>query len=115
MLFDSYELIDIDSTLKYVNSLYDENTGGFRGNIGGEIDARFVYSAIYCLKILKQKVPEKCVEFFKNCQNFDGGFGGCPGAESHAAYTFCAVGAIKMMDTMDEFDLDQTLLFLSIR
>ena len=31
-----------------------------------------------------------------SCQNFDGGFGPVPNLESHAAYTFCAIGALSI-------------------
>ena len=31
-----------------------------------------------------------------SCQNFDGGFGAVPGAESHAGQIFCCVGALSI-------------------
>ena len=44
------------------------------------------------------------MDYVRKCFNYDGGFGGTPGAESHAAYTFCAVGALKIMGKLEEFD-----------
>ena len=81
-------------------SLYDE-MGFFKGDKYGESDGRFSYSGIYCLKILQKEVPENCLNFFKDCFNYDGGFGGSPLAESHAAYVFCSVGALCIMNKMD--------------
>ncbi len=59
---------------------------------------RFTYSALSALKLLGIKPDEKAINFVKNCFNLDGGFGGIPGAESHAAYTFCAIGAISLLE-----------------
>jgi len=49
------------------------------------------------------------------CQNIDGAFGGMPGAESHAAYVFCCVGALKMLGEDDKLDKDKLGLWLSRR
>ena len=40
------------------------------------------------------------------CQNVDGGFGGIPNAESHAAYVFCSVGALAILGDLDMIDRD---------
>lgn len=37
----------------------------------------------------------------------DGAFGGVPGAESHAAYTFCGVGALAIAGKLDYIDKDE--------
>lgn len=39
----------------------------------------------------------KAVEFIKSCQNFDGGFGSRPGAESHGGLIYCCVGALSIV------------------
>ncbi|KAF4675889.1 hypothetical protein FOL47_007131 [Perkinsus chesapeaki] len=39
----------------------------------------------------------KAVQWLRSCQNYDGAFGSIPGAESHAAYTFCAVAALALL------------------
>lgn len=41
----------------------------------------------------------KAVEFIKSCQNFDGGFGSRPGAESHGGLIYCCVGALSIVGT----------------
>jgi len=57
----------------------------------------------------------KARDFILECQNLDGAFGGMPGAESHAAYVFCCVGALKMMNEDDKIDTDKLGLWLSRR
>lgn len=62
--------------------------GSFQGDKWGEVDTRFVYSAVQALRILGKLEminTEKVVEWIKKCYNFDGGFGLVPGTESHSA------------------------------
>lgn len=62
--------------------------GSFQGDKYGEVDTRFVYSAIQTLRILgKLDVinTDKVVEWIQKCKNFDGGYGLGPGSESHSA------------------------------
>jgi len=40
------------------------------------------------------------------CQNFDGGFGAVPGAESHAGQIFCCVGALSLGHSLHMIDRD---------
>lgn len=54
-------------------------------------------------------------DFLLRCRNIDGAFGGMPGAESHAAYVFTAVGALKMLGDIDLIDTDKLGLWLSQR
>lgn len=65
-----------------------QSSGVFAGDAFGEIDTRFLYCAVNALSLLghldKMNV-EKAVEYIQRCKNFDGGFGSCVGAESHAA------------------------------
>ncbi len=47
------------------------------------------------------------------CKNIDGAFGGMPGAESHAAYVFTAIGTLKILGDTDLVDCDKLGLWLS--
>ena len=40
------------------------------------------------------------------CQTYEGGFGGTPCTEAHGGYTFCCVSALKLLDSLQECDLD---------
>ncbi|CUS22794.1 LAQU0S07e00232g1_1 [Lachancea quebecensis] len=84
--------------------------GSFQGDRFGEVDARFVYSALSALSILGALTPEvvdPAVAFIKLCYNFDGGFGLCPGAESHAAMSFTCIGALAIVGKLGELSADQ--------
>ena len=47
--------------------------------------------------------------------NADGGFGVCPGAESHAGQVFACLGALTIADRLDLMDKDRTATWLSER
>jgi len=55
----------------------------------------------------------KARNFILSCRNIDGAFGGMPGAESHAAYVFTAVGALKILGDLDLIDKDKLGMWLS--
>jgi len=55
----------------------------------------------------------KARNFILSCRNIDGAFGGMPGAESHAAYVFTAVGALKILGDLELVDKDKLGMWLS--
>jgi prenyltransferase beta subunit len=64
-----------------------------------EIDTRFSYCAMLSLSILNRLDAVNVSQsnaFVHSCQNFDGGYGCVPGAESHAGQIFCCVGALSV-------------------
>ena len=85
--------------------------GSFSGDEWGEVDTRFSYCAISALSLLgvlegKEGLDasidiEKAATYVASCQNFDGGFGMTPGAESHAGQIFCCVGALSICRRLD--------------
>ncbi|EER09865.1 Geranylgeranyl transferase type-2 subunit beta, putative [Perkinsus marinus ATCC 50983] len=97
-------------TRRFVISMQTSD-GGFQGDYSGEVDGRFSYSAVAILSLLNAVgAPEdidrqRAVAWLRSCQNYDGAFGSIPGAESHAAYTFCAVAALALLgEEADEID-----------
>lgn len=114
LTFDSIELITKDGEklqqiLQFIrgNQLED---GSFQGDRFGEVDARFSYNALSALSILGQLTPEvvdPAVAHILKCLNFDGGFGLCPGAESHASMAFTCLGALSIVDKLDLLTPDQ--------
>lgn len=114
LTFDSIELITKDSQklpqiLQFIrgNQLED---GSFQGDRFGEVDARFSYNALSALSILGQLTPEvvdPAVAHILKCLNFDGGFGLCPGAESHASMAFTCLGALSIVNKLDLLTPDQ--------
>ncbi|CCD26924.1 Rab geranylgeranyltransferase BET2 NDAI_0J00320 [Naumovozyma dairenensis CBS 421] len=84
--------------------------GSFQGDRFGEVDTRFVYTALSALSILGKLTPEvvePAVNFILKCYNFDGGFGLCPGAESHAAQSFTCLATLAITNSLDRLTSKQ--------
>jgi len=80
--------------------------GSFAGDEWGEVDTRFSYCALSALSLLNHLdgdiiEVDMAAEYIASCQNFDGGFGCHPGAESHAGQIFCCVGALSIARRLD--------------
>ena len=70
-----------------ISDLQDRETGVFAGDEWGEVDTRFVYIGISALSLLGRLDAidvELAVMYVLSCQNYDGGFGVVPEAESHS-------------------------------
>lgn len=86
-----------------------QSDGSFFGDETGEVDTRFSYCALACLKIINRMDAVDlagAVDFIKRCKNFDGGYGSVPGNESHAGQVFTCVAALKLADALDTIDSD---------
>ena len=95
--------------------MFNEQEKCFKGGEFNEQEVRFTYSAIYALKILGEPIPPEIDRYFLKCHNYDGGFGGKPGAESHAAYCFCAVAGLAIVESLDKIKQSKLVKFLSLR
>lgn len=88
------------------------------GDEWGETDTRFLYGALNALSLLGLMelidVP-KAVTYVKSCENFDGGYGICPGAESHAGQVFTCIGALTIAGRLDLVNKDRLGAWLSER
>lgn len=91
-----------ESILKFISRNQNFN-GSFQCDKWGETDLRFALNAVSVLSLLdkdgwKHRIDyQKFKTFVLSCQNNgDWGFGPNPDLESHAAYTFCAVGALTI-------------------
>ncbi|EMG49243.1 Geranylgeranyl transferase type-2 subunit beta [Candida maltosa Xu316] len=74
--------------------------GSFQGDRYGEVDTRFVYTAVSALSLLGElsdEIGDRASRFIMRCFNFDGGFGLVPGSESHAAQVFTCVGTLAIV------------------
>ncbi len=114
--FDELHLVDKERVASFVKSLQKED-GSFSSDHWGECDTRFSYCAVAILKLLGLLNGEYinlplATEYLLSCQNFDGGFGGIPNAESHAAYTFTCCGFLSVTDqlhTINKYTVGQWL------
>lgn len=71
-----------------------------------------------CLSLLGKSdndVTRKAIDFILKCQNFDGGFGVLPKAESHAGQIFCCVGALAIGNALDRIEVDKLCWWLCER
>jgi geranylgeranyl transferase type-2 subunit beta len=78
----------------------EDSSGAYRGDLWGEIDTRFSYCAISCLWLLNELSAEQALRattyVFRECRNFDTGFGSLPNSETHAGQIFCCIGVWKI-------------------
>ena len=85
-MYNALDLIDTKLVMDYIKSMQNDD-GSFQGDGWGETDTRFVYCAVASASLLGKldelNIP-KILEYLMRCQNFDGGFGSVPGAESHS-------------------------------
>jgi len=107
----------MEKVVEYIKSLQNED-GSFSGDQWGEVDTRFSYGALLCLKIMNRLEDvdvDKAIDYVLRCRNFDGGFGCIPGAESHAGQIFCCVGALALTNSLNRTDVDLLGWWLSER
>ncbi|KAF5381608.1 hypothetical protein D9615_005429 [Tricholomella constricta] len=108
---DALDRIDIPRVVEFILSLH-QPSGVFAGDSFGEIDTRFTYCAVSALSLLGQlhvldgEPMERTINYIVRCRNFDGGFGSCIGAESHAGQVFVCVAALAILDRLDEVDVE---------
>jgi geranylgeranyl transferase type-2 subunit beta len=101
------DLIDKQSLCLYIKQLQQED-GSFIGDQWGEIDTRFSFCAVACLKLIDSLDVidiDRATNFVMSCLNFDGGFGCIPGAESHAGQIYCCLGFLSLVQRLDNLDL----------
>ncbi|GAQ05696.1 geranylgeranyl transferase type-2 subunit beta [Aspergillus lentulus] len=102
----------------FIAALQDRTTGSFMGDEWGELDTRFVYGAFNALSLLglmDMVDVSKAVAYIQKCENLDGGYGICPGAESHAGQVFTCVGALAIAGRLDLVNKDRLGSWLSER
>ena len=89
-----------------IAGLQDKETGSFMGDEWGELDTRFLYGALNALSLLgllDLVDMDKAVSYVQKCENLDGGYGVCPGAESHSGQVFTCVGALAIAGRAQKF------------
>lgn len=118
MFIPSREIHLSKLTIPDIASLQNREDGSFMGDEWGETDTRFLYGALNALSLLGLMdlvdVP-KAVAYVQSCENFDGGYGICPGAESHAGQVFTCVGALSIAGRLDLVNKDRLGAWLSER
>uniref|UniRef100_A0A7C8Z0Q3 Protein geranylgeranyltransferase type I n=1 Tax=Opuntia streptacantha TaxID=393608 RepID=A0A7C8Z0Q3_OPUST len=98
-------LIDSGSIVRSMRNLQQHDGSYMPIHIGAEADLRFVYCAAaisYMLDDWSGVDKEKAKEYILNCQSYDGGFGLCPGLESHGGATYCALASLRLMGFIED-------------
>ncbi|WPH01570.1 Hypothetical protein R9X50_00441800 [Acrodontium crateriforme] len=96
---------------KFISKLQQPD-GTFAGDEWGETDTRFLYGAFNALSLLGLMPYQRPNDaplidvsagtaHVKACQNFDGGFGLSPGAESHSGQVFTCLGILAIAGELD--------------
>lgn len=49
------------------------------------------------------------------CQTYEGGFGGVPGVEAHGGYSYCALAALDILQSVDAVDIPALAVSLGIQ
>ena len=101
-----------------IAALQQPVTGEFNGDEWGETDTRFLFGAFIALSLLGMLSAvdvEKAITVVQASQNFDGGYGSRPGAESHAGQIYTCVGALAIAGRLDLVDRDRLGGWLSER
>ncbi|KAE9550608.1 hypothetical protein FO519_006179 [Halicephalobus sp. NKZ332] len=112
------ELVDVDSIVKFVKNLQQED-GSFNGMPQeNDNDTRFAFcslATLYLLGKLDEVDTGKTVDYVLSCYNFDGGFGTYPKSESHAGQIYCCLGVLALTNNLEKIDSNKTGRWLAER
>lgn len=116
----AFEAIDREGLFQFLLSVR-EPSGAFRMHLDGEVDVRGAYCGLSAAKL--SALPEQQIrELFKDtptwikqCQTYEGGFGGVPGLEAHGGYSFCAVAALLLLNTNGGINQRSLLVSFSLK
>jgi len=132
---EAYSLIDRETMWNWLGRLKQPN-GGFQVCEGGEEDVRGAYCALVIISLLNLplELPQSARaresglstfrdglgEYLSRCQTYEGGISAAPGNEAHAAYAFCAIACLCLLDqphlALPKYlDVDALLSWLSSR
>lgn len=67
------------------------------------------FSVAALLNLVTPELTEKAADFIALCQTYEGGVGAAPGVEAHGGYTFCALAAMEILNSMHKFRVDDLL------
>lgn len=97
-----------------------QSDGAYIMHHDGERDVRATYCLMAVAKLLgfmtTHLASREAVDYVAQCQTWEGGFGGEPGAEAHGGYAFCATAALEIMNhALHSIDVDALTGWLSRR
>lgn len=110
---EAYQVIDRTALMGFLRRIQHKD-GSFAMHDGGEADTRSVYCAASVAKLtgifpLVRDLFANSAEWIVSCQTYEGGIGGCPGAEAHGGYTFCGFAALVILESFKMLNLDNLI------
>jgi len=103
------------SVEKFLKNMLQKD-GSFLMHRNGETDTRAAFCAVSVAKNLDIDIDfSRTIDWLVSCQSYEGGISGVPGAEAHGGYTFCAVAALKLLNSLDAIDVKKCARWLSFR
>ena len=106
ILGDDLSRLQREPIARALFSLQDTDGNFVATSAGGEKDLRFVYCAAVVSRLLGLDKDlfdkDRAVRFIMSCWNYDGGFGLCPGQESHGGAAYVGYAALVLMEKQDE-------------
>ncbi|KAJ2390513.1 Rab geranylgeranyltransferase [Coemansia sp. RSA 2559] len=105
----------VDKHVEYVKSL-DKRHNEIEYWMTEHLRISGIYWGLVALHLVGRQDAlnrEQVISYVKSCQNFDGGFGGHVGHDSHLLYTMSAVQILVMYDALDQIDGAKVVSFVS--
>ncbi len=100
------------------SKFFTANPGSFENHFNGESDLRSIYCALtsaYILNIIDDDLTKNVVEYIRECQTYEGGFGPEPFCEAHGGYSYCAIASLILLNSLDKINVDAFLRWLCMR
>ncbi|KXS16907.1 protein farnesyltransferase subunit beta [Gonapodya prolifera JEL478] len=114
---EALNIVNRDTLYKWLLRLKQPD-GSFVVHEGGEVDVRASYCALATARLLNLLTPELttgCSDFLRQCQTYEGGFGGVPAVEAHGGYSFCALAALDILDATNTVDVESLAKWTAAR
>ena len=108
-LFDEFKIND------WVMSCYDENTGGFRGNIGHDVHLLYTLSAVQLLAMsdsLDLVDSERVLSYVSSLQLEDGSFMGDKWGEVDTRFSYCAICLCRILNNVNAINMDKAIAYI---
>jgi geranylgeranyl transferase type-2 subunit beta len=98
---------DRQAIVDWVFKCYDQESGGFGGNVGHDGHLLYTLSAMQILALAdrlddERLVKTRVVDFIANLQQPDGSFKGDKWGEIDTRFTYCALSALSILQSLHQ-------------
>ncbi|GMH66417.1 hypothetical protein TrLO_g10112 [Triparma laevis f. longispina] len=109
-------LMNSGEITEWVLQCFDEETGGFAGNVNHDPHILYTLSALQILAMfdsLSLVNTEKVVAYITSLQNLDGSFSGDSYGEIDTRFSYCALSSLSILNSLSSIDLNAAANFIS--